>query len=353
MMRPVLCTLFDSRYLDKGILLYQSLEKCCPEFRLYVLAMDDRCYDVLNDLGYHFLIPIRLSSFENEQLLIAKANRSFGEYCWTCSSSLIQYVLHRFNEPFCAYVDADMYFYKDPAVLFDELGAENKSVLIVGHRFNRFSKINENIIGRYCVEFNLFKNEKNALSLLQTWINQCLECCSKRFDGIHYGDQKYLDNWVENYPFVMETQNMGAGIAPWNIRQYKLKSITDRRVFLRFSSQIVELVFYHFENISFLSSDLVNIHVFNSWGIDSSLVKYLYNDYLTQIKSTQEYLAKEFDIEFGVFSHPEIISDFNYSARLKNMIYRLKQKGGLLYILFNRIPSLLQKKKNLFNLASK
>ena len=82
-MATVLCTLYNSLYLDKGLVLYDSLCECAKDFKLYVLCMDDKCYEVLADLHQEHTIPIRLSDFENgdEKLLKAKENRSFGEYC--------------------------------------------------------------------------------------------------------------------------------------------------------------------------------------------------------------------------------------------------------------------------------
>ena len=116
-----LCTLFDSNYLDKGIVLYNSLEKVSKDFCLYVLAMNDKCYEVLTDLNFPNLTPIKLEDFENEELKKAKSNRSRGEYCWTCSSSLIKYLLTTYDIDHCTYVDADMCFYQDPQVLIDEM----------------------------------------------------------------------------------------------------------------------------------------------------------------------------------------------------------------------------------------
>ena len=41
--RMVLCTLYDSNYLDKGIALYYSLIKLEVPFKMYVLPMDEKC----------------------------------------------------------------------------------------------------------------------------------------------------------------------------------------------------------------------------------------------------------------------------------------------------------------------
>ena len=109
-MTTVLCTLYNSLYLDKGLVLYDSLCECAKDFKLYVLCMDDKCYEVLTDLHQEHHIPIRLSDFErgDDSLLKAKANRSAGEYCWTCSSSFIRYILNKYNEPICTYIDSDI-----------------------------------------------------------------------------------------------------------------------------------------------------------------------------------------------------------------------------------------------------
>ena len=210
-MDTVLCTLFGFTYLDKGLALYESLKKVSSGFRLYVLAMDDECYSFLQERGNASLIPICLSDFEDGRLLEAKTNRSFGEYCWTCSSPLIKYVLDRYNEPWCSYIDADMYFYFNPEVLFRELEDKNASVLLTGHRFSNFEKDREEKVGRFCVEFNLFRNNVKARGLLDKWIGQSLEKCSSEINNSSFGDQMYLNGWVDKYDFVIETQNLGAG----------------------------------------------------------------------------------------------------------------------------------------------
>ena len=66
------CTLFDSYYLDKGIVLYESMKKVSDDFMLFVFCFDDRSYEVLNDLNFEKMTVIHHSSFENEELLKVK-----------------------------------------------------------------------------------------------------------------------------------------------------------------------------------------------------------------------------------------------------------------------------------------
>ena len=127
-------------YLDKGLTMYESLENVSKDFTLYILAMDNQCYEVLIALNKQHLIPIKLADFENEELLAIKSQRSVAEYCWTCSSSLIEYILNVFQPDFCTYIDADLYFYSDPSIIIKEMYDNNASVQIIGHRFNKFEE---------------------------------------------------------------------------------------------------------------------------------------------------------------------------------------------------------------------
>ena len=349
-MRTPLCTLFNFNYLDKGLALYESLERVASDFVLYVLAMDDACFDFLRGQRFPHLCPISLSEFENEALLQAKANRSFGEYCWTCSSSLIKYVLDRYEEPACAYVDADMSFYSDPAVLFQELAQRNGSVLLTGHRFNRCEQYRNRIVGRFCVEFNLFLNRQDAREALDEWISQCLEKCSAQVEEHAYGDQKYLDGWLEKYDFVRETCHYGAGVAPWNVAQYRLVSHqgTPGSYCLRTKGRKVDLVFYHFEGIAYLDRHNVDIGVYRYWGTDARFVTPLYTDYLQTVERYKAMIFQETGREILLKSHPAFEKENRgVKERIHSVLQKLSTREGLWLIWAKEIPQRLFAAKNL------
>lgn len=305
-MTTVLCTLYNSLYLDKGLVLYDSLCECAKDFKLYVLCMDDKCYEVLKDLNQENHIPIKLSDFEDndKELLQTKAKRSFGEYCWTCTPSIIKYVIEKYNEPICTYIDADMYFYQDPELLVNEMRKAGKSVMIIPHRFSRLNKHFESN-GVYCVEFNTFINESKSQEVLKKWRQDCLECCSAKNDGLHFGDQKYLDRWPVVYPDVVHVcQNVGAGVAPWNIEWYKGCS-NKYSVYFNNDNCTIPIIFYHFQHITYISRESVKTSIKRDLkSIDYHLVDYLYIDYLRKIEQKKAMLETKYKIQYLMKTHP-------------------------------------------------
>lgn len=340
-----LCTLFDSNYLDKGLVLYKSLEKYASCFTLYVLAMNDKCYKILTDLNYDHLVPIKLVNFENEDLLRVKPKRGIGEYCWTCSSSLIKYVLDTYQPDYCSYIDADMAFYADPLALIKEMEERKASVSIVGHRFNFYNRYLADTVGIYCVECNTFKNDEKARKLLNIWIGQCIEHCSTDGDGVYWADQKYMDNWVMDYDFVIETQNLGAGVAPWNIAQYRLLYSDESRVVLKCKGNEYNLLFYHFENLKYLSLKEVNVSVYGNWGISDKLVEFLYHSYLKAIDDTKTYLRENYGLDILIKSHPGVSKEEKGKRDYHISVKRLRK------IIFSSIPSRLYSHKNIFRIS--
>ena len=162
------CTLFDSYYLDKGLALYRSLEQVTKDFKLYVFCFDDKSYKILNELHLSNAVVVHHSEIEDDILLGLKKERSKAEYCWTCTPVIIEYVLEHFKEKSCTYIDADLYFFRDPQILFNEIKDANANVVITEHRFTNSLNDRRHLkrSGKYCVEFNYFDHSNNAKEAL-------------------------------------------------------------------------------------------------------------------------------------------------------------------------------------------
>lgn len=292
------CTLFDSYYLDKGLALYHSLQRECSDFMLYVFCFDDVSYKILNEMRLSNAIVLKNSVLETKELLEVKNSRSKAEYCWTCTPLTIEYVLNNYNVDSCTYIDSDIYFFNSPQILFEEIEQNNADVVIVGHRFNNdnFGKKLEKRNGKYCVEFNTFKNNHNGKEVLTWWKNRCIEWCYDIPENERMGDQKYLNSFGKLFNNVYELQNLGAGVAPWNLAQYDLISKDNNNILLCHNNKNVDLIFYHFQNIRYMPNRKVNI---KSLTKNKKLKYSIYIPYLIEIENIREELNKRYSIDFN------------------------------------------------------
>lgn len=341
----VFCTLFNSGYLDKGLALLQSLHETSDDFRLYVVAFDDKCYEILSSYSDKNLIVIALSDFESPELLQAKKNRTSQEYCWTCSCHTIKYVLETYGEKQCTYIDADMYFYHHPQILFDEIEQSGCDVSIIEHGFvsNKENMRYISASGKYCIEFNTFYATENGMKILNWWCDRCLECCTAKADGIHFGDQKYLDDWTERFDGVHVIKNPGAGVAPWNLAKYEYVNKKGKKITLKSKSDKQEfpLVFYHYQQIRYLVDNQVDIGVYMyPKHVALILRDAIYNDYFKIINQYRNDLKVKFD--FDMNENMKCGEKFTYSQMLLDII---KYERNLV-IAMCRIWRVLFRKKN-------
>ena len=116
-MNNCFCTLFDSRYIDRGLALYRSLERTCDNFLLWVLCLDDLAYTTLKNLDLDCIKLVKLSALEKYDplLLKVKTGRTMVEYYFTCKSCFSLFVLDICQEANqIIYLDADLYFFASP-----------------------------------------------------------------------------------------------------------------------------------------------------------------------------------------------------------------------------------------------
>lgn len=218
------CTYFDSNYLPRALALYASLKRHCPNFRLWALCMDKGCYETLAALALPEVVLIRLEDLERDDpaLCGAKQNRSRVEYYFTCTPSLPLFVFANWLDvDLITYLDADLFFFADPAPLFDELGVG--SVLLVPHRFPT-ALCNREQYGVYNVGYLSFRRDQYGLECLGWWRERCLEWCFDRVEPGRFADQKYLDSWPQRFAGVVVAQHPGANLAPWNVNGHALAS---------------------------------------------------------------------------------------------------------------------------------
>ena len=279
------CTLFDRNYLYKGMLLYQSLLRhSTTDFCLWILCMDDIAYEFLKKLELKNVKLVTLAEYENEQLLKVKKERTVAEYSWTGSANFCWHMLNRLPEgEMITYLDADMYFFSDPEVIFQEIG--NASIAIVGHKFQGIRKKFEKYTGVYNVAWVSFKKDAEGTKACEWWKDRVLERCSADLKGGNIGDQHYLNDWPERFKNVHVIQHTGADIAPWNVNNYKF-SLREDKVYV----DAQPLVFYHFHNFALIKKDFY-LTCSNTY-IPSDAKKYVYSEYRHEMKKIIQFVQE-------------------------------------------------------------
>ena len=242
------CTLFDINYIIKGLTTLRSLIKFSDNLLIFVLCMDDETKSLLEKINIRQIKCISLHDVEEKRLLKAKSKRTKAEYCWTMASSFTWYVLQKNKEiELLTYIDADLLFYSDPEPIFSEIS--DSSIGIIEHRFaSPFEYLQIN--GKFCVEWNTFRRDKEGLQCLNEWREQCLDWCFNRVEEGKMGDQKYLDEWPNTYINCHIIKNKGAGIAPWNYSNYEIKNSPPN---ILIDDQ--KLIFYHFHQFQLLDNN--------------------------------------------------------------------------------------------------
>ncbi len=269
--------------------MYNSLRRFSGKFHLYIFAFDALALEILQSLNLKDVTVVSLHDFETEELKEVKKSRSVAEYCWTCTPSIISYVLKKFNVPDCTYIDSDLCFYSDPSVLISEMVEHKKSVLITEHRFSTLPRMYElKRGGRFCVQFITFINDKSSLEVLERWRQQCIDWCYSRYEDGKFGDQKYLEEWPIIHSNIHILKHYGGGIAPWNLTQYSFFKQGDTITgTVRRTRSLFEVVFFHFQYVKFLPDGIFDI---GWYYISSSVRNMFYLPYLKKIREVENIL---------------------------------------------------------------
>ena len=166
--------LFDANYLNKGLSLYLSIANHTSDFTMYVMALDRKCQEKLNQIGFKNVVVECIEDVNDPELAKAKSNRSRVEFCWTCGSYVTDYFFHKYKLDHIIYLDSDLMFFSSPQVLQDEFYKKNASVGLVSH-FMKYP-----LFGEYCTQYLYFKNDEDGSGCLRYWRDSCLEWCYSR-----------------------------------------------------------------------------------------------------------------------------------------------------------------------------
>lgn len=287
-------TLFNINYLSRGLVMFRSLKAVSRNFTLYVVCFDDATYRLLQKLNEPALVPISLGEFETAELLRVKAERTVAEYCWTCSSSVILHCINTYQLTNCAYIDADMYFFSDPSQIWEE--SPTSSVYITLHNYSK-PYDQSAVSGKFCVQFVGFRNTPEGMRVLSEWKDDCIAWCYNRVEDGKFGDQKYLDYWPEKYEGIHVVKNKTAGLAPWNIQQFRI--FNNKQVVHRETGQQHVPVFFHFHGLKLFAERKVS-YTSSYYHLGKKARQEFYYPYALQLLDAESELHRRFSSDYLV-----------------------------------------------------
>lgn len=265
-------TLFDSSFLPQGMALHQSMERRAGCYTLWILCIDDAAHIALTKLDLPNVRLMQLSKLETPELLAVKPTRSKGEYCWTLTPFAPRFVFDADSEVSrVTYLDADIWFRKNPSPIFKEFSASGKDVLITDHAYApEYDKSATS--GQYCVQFITFTRVGGEL-VRKWWEERCIEWCFARYEDGKLGDQKYLDDWplrFENFVHVLVRQEWSQ--APWNATRYPFG----------------QCIFYHFHGLRIAEQRTID---FGPYILPRTLIENVYEPYICDLSEAINVLS--------------------------------------------------------------
>lgn len=274
-MTSVYCTIFDSNYLARALVLHSSLIRVNRDALFAFFCIDERSAELLDMLQLERSIIVRHEDFSSHELAKIQPLRNRGEYCWTCKPIAILYLMeHIQNADWVVYVDTDMMFFSDPdAVLLGHA----VHYLLTPHRFHRAFAGSEKGAGKHNAGYVAARRSSIGQEAIGWWKNQCLASCSSIPTEATYADQKYLDQFLELFPLGQSSSHKGLNTAPWNIENYQ---ITKEESMVRVDD--MPLVLYHFQGLQLFDDGSASLYV-GDRSLADDLRAAIYMPYMTEL----------------------------------------------------------------------
>lgn len=214
------CTIMTSGHAHFVVALFRSYRRFV-DMPLHVLCVDrDPHIKVQISIpeGVHITYLQELNLGETGEQIVLKYQQTTDFMRWSLKPVWMAYLLRSVGCRGVIYVDPDVYFFSDPAFLFDLL--RDSAILLSPHwrsmepdadPINFELNFRDGIYNGGCIG----ATEKGIPGL--EWLARaCLHACLRSPERGLFLDQKYLDLLPARFEDVRSIQHMGCNIASWN-----------------------------------------------------------------------------------------------------------------------------------------
>jgi putative methyltransferase (TIGR04325 family) len=283
------CSYFDHNYLPRALLMIESLRAQKAAFRLHALCLSELCAELLAALALPEVTIIALADLERrypELTAVKHGERTPIEYIFTLTPYMPAYCLEVHGLAEITYLDSDLFFYRDPQLVFDHIG--DASIAIIPHCFAPEHRADRQH-GEFNVGWITWRATEEGLRCLHDYQRDCLAWCYDRVEDGKYADQGYLDAWPQRYRDLAIVTLKGANTAVYNADNYRVVETADG-----FRCDDEPLIFYHFHAVfpDVAGSYFARFPIghFRAHGV---VMRRLYRPYLARlVAKTQEIRAR-------------------------------------------------------------
>ncbi len=263
------CLITDKNYINSTICL---INKILPK-KIHVLCLDNYSENFFYK-NFKNLSTYKLKIIEEKyDLLKIKFNRSKRSYIFTLKSFFLDYLKEFINpNEYLIYLDSDLYFFSETDI-FEKI-ISDAAVHITPHNFD--NKNNSRIIyGNYNAGVVIFRNNIEGMKVLHWWKNKCYENCSLDVSEKIYSDQKYLNDFHKISQDIIEIDNPGINLAPWNLNNYNYE-IIGNRIYVNKNP----LVLFHFHSFKKLLFSFYAMGIKDYFVSFNDIVNFVYKEYV-------------------------------------------------------------------------
>jgi len=257
--------------------LIESIRQTGNSSEIYVAAVDQETFTKIEKLALNRVKVILLKSIEFEfpELSSAKLNRTTLEYYFCLTPFLLKYIIAHTNNAIVGYIDADIWFYENPANIPNYVHEYDFS--LVTHNFAKHLT-HMNKYGINNVGFMYFRRNKKGIAALNWWADKCIESTSISNSEICYADQKYLDRIVELNAAIETFDGNGHNVAPWNCNKI---NIFENKIYTKDGATIK---YYHFSGLrNYKNFSLLGFNSY-AWCPNQNMKKYIYLNYIQSLR---------------------------------------------------------------------
>lgn len=265
-MKTAVCTISTKSHLFKSYALLESV-KTYSNADLFCLTTDTSENPALDFIHHSAMESLRSPQAER---IKQRYKNNPDKLRWALKPVYLKYLIESGYDR-VIYVDNDIFFYASPDFLFEKL--ETATLLLTPHFYKAHPNKDQNWleanfrVGLYNAGF--IGAGKNALPILDWWIDCCTYNVKKAYWRGLFDDQKYLDLIPVLFDHVEIIKHRGCNFAGWNDEDAIIQK-TDRNELLINKDP---LIFIHFAQLSI-----------ERFSQKKSLVHDAFNTYLSQLQ---------------------------------------------------------------------